>query len=95
MGYDLPDDVRDPTNFGVHFIQIVYFIFTMVVPLAFLLVLGVLWSFPMTIKQQKKIFVIAEIVNAWSAMEVFVLSLMASVLEIRQFAQFMIGPYCV
>lgn len=32
--------------------------------------------------------------NAWSALEVFQLSLLTSLLEIRQFAQFIIGNRC-
>jgi len=38
--------------------------------------------------------VFAEICNAWAAMEVFVLSIIACVAEIRQMALFMVEPYC-
>jgi hypothetical protein len=34
------------------------------------------------------------VLNAWSALEVFVVAIMAAVLEIRQFAQFVVGDKC-
>ncbi len=38
--------------------------------------------------------VLAEICNAWSAIEVFLLSVFASMLELSQFAAFMVGDHC-
>ena len=38
--------------------------------------------------------VFAEICNAWSAIEVFLLSVFASMLELSQFAHFMVGDHC-
>ena len=39
-------------------------------------------------------FLAAEVLDAWSALEVFMLSLLAAILEINQFAQFIVGDKC-
>jgi len=38
--------------------------------------------------------VLTEVLNAWSAIDVFVISILAALLEIQQFAQFIIGDRC-
>jgi len=38
--------------------------------------------------------VVTEVLNAWSAIDVFVISIVAALLEIEQFAQFIIGNRC-
>ena len=49
---------------------------------------------PMTLKNQNIAFIFAEICNAWSAIEVFLLSVFVSMLELSQFAAFMVGDHC-
>lgn len=39
-------------------------------------------------------YVAAEVLNAWSALDVFVVAIMAGVLEIQQFAAFIVGDKC-
>ena len=53
-----------------------------------------LWLLPLRAQAQRRLFVLAEVFNAWSAVDVFVLSVFAAILEIRQFAQFIIGDKC-
>lgn len=57
-------------------------------------VLQVLWLVPMTERVQWGTLVVAEIFNAWQGIDVFVLAILASILEISKFAQFMIGDMC-
>ncbi len=45
-------------------------------------------------KTLNKLFVAAEILSAWSTVDVFVVSIVAALMEIRQFAQFMLGGHC-
>ena len=59
-----------------------------------MLSLLVLWVMPLTLKAQRKIFVLTEVTNAWSGLEVFVVSIIAALLEIETFAQFLVAPYC-
>lgn len=94
MGNALPDASEHPDSFGSRFIQAVFFTYAFGVPFAHLVVLFVLWVFPMVPATQRRWFHVAEVLNAWSALEVFVVSVIAALLEIRQFAQFIIGSRC-
>ena len=94
IGEHIPDSVQDSSKFGVTWIQTCYFFFALAMPLVCLLSLFVLFVYPMTIKQQQKIFVLAEVTNAWSAIEVFVIAIVASLVEISPFSESMVGQHC-
>ena len=47
----------------------------------------VLWSVPMTLKTSRRLFNLVEIIAAWSALDVFLVSIMAAVLEIGALSQ--------
>jgi len=94
LGNELPDGSEHPNSFGIRWIQATYFTFIIAVPLAHLAVLLFLWLTPLTSRVQRKVFVVTEVFNAWSAVEVFVISIIAALLEIQQFAAFMVGDKC-
>jgi len=94
LGTSLPLSVKDPTNFGIICIQWTYFFFALIMPFACIIIVNIIFFFPMTLKVQNRFFVLAEICNAWSAIEVFLLSVFASMLELSQFASFMVGDHC-
>lgn len=94
LGLKLPDASPDPFSFGIRFIQVTFFIYGIAIPLFHLLSLLLLWLLPMSRKSQRNIYVLTEILNAWSAIDVFVISVIAALLEISQFAQFIIGDRC-
>ena len=48
----------------------------------------------MSYRAQKTIYVAAEIMYAWACLDVFIISILAAVLEISQFARFMVGDKC-
>ena len=48
----------------------------------------------MSLPSQQRFFVLTEILNAWSALEVFVVSVIVALLELPTFAQFIIGDMC-
>uniref|UniRef100_A0A6B2KY53 Uncharacterized protein n=1 Tax=Arcella intermedia TaxID=1963864 RepID=A0A6B2KY53_9EUKA len=79
---------------GSRYIQITFYLFAMVVPLLQLTVLLYMWMAPMPLHRLKKVMVIAEVFGSWGAVDVFVVSIVAAVLEIDQFAQFIIGGRC-
>jgi hypothetical protein len=54
----------------------------------------ILLMHPMTLQRQRSLLVAAEIANAWSAVEVFVLSIVAALLQISTFASFIIADKC-
>ena len=94
IGHHIPQSVQDPSSFGIHWIQTCYFFFALVMPLVCLMSLFVLFVIPMKMKQQQRVFVLLEITNAWSAIEVFVIAIVASLIEITPFSESMIGRHC-
>lgn len=94
LGMSLPLSVEDPKSFGVTIIQITFLFFALVMPFACLVTITILYYIPMTLRGQQIVFMLAEIANAWSAIEVFLLSVLASMLELSQFASFMVGDHC-
>jgi hypothetical protein len=94
IGNEMPASSGIPHNFGVRFIQLAYYLFALAMPVAFLIALVFLWVTPLSQGTQKGVVVLAEMVNAWNALDVFVISTIAAVVEIRQFAQFLVGDNC-
>lgn len=66
------------------FLMFQFFFLAMIVPLIRLILLTVLWSVPMTLRTAEQLHHFGEIVAAWSAMDVFLVAIMAAVFEIGQ-----------
>eukprot|EP01117_Protostelium_nocturnum_P011002 TRINITY_DN3992_c0_g2_i1.p1 TRINITY_DN3992_c0_g2~~TRINITY_DN3992_c0_g2_i1.p1 ORF type:complete len:982 (-),score=368.11 TRINITY_DN3992_c0_g2_i1:214-3159(-) len=94
LGKSISAAALHPDSFGIRFIQITFFFFAFIIPMAYLVSLSVLWFFPLTKKMQSKLIVFTEVTHAWSALEVFVVSVVASLLQLEQFSQFMLGGKC-
>jgi len=93
-GVALPDSAWHPNSIGIRYIQATWFCFAIAIPLCYMLLLLILWLTPMTAKLQRTVFVITEVFNAWSALDVVVVSIIAALLELQQFSQFIIGDRC-
>jgi len=65
-------------------------VFSGVTVLIFLGLLLVLWNVPLTVKGQRTFLVLAQVMNAWSGLDVFVVAILACVMEISQFADFIV-----
>ena len=94
LGIDVPGAYETPHDPTIIFTQVIYFLTVLVLPLAFLLNLIILWFVPMHRKAQKIFYNIAEILNAWSCIDVFVIAIFASLTEIGQFTKFIVGDKC-
>ena len=94
LGNALPESVEKSSGFGVASLQAAYFFFAVAAPFCCLFFLLVLFVYPLDLKQQFMLLTCAEIANAWSAVEVFCLSIVAAVLEISTFASFIVGDKC-
>lgn len=81
-------------DFFIQWMMASYFIFGLAMPLGCLLLLVVLWFCPLTLPTQRRLFVLTEVFNAWSALDVFCISIAAALLEIQQFAAFIVGDSC-
>jgi len=85
--------VREPSS-GILVLELAYYFFAVVPPFACLVVLLILLLCPMALNAQRFFVTLAEITNAWSAAEVFAISIIASLLEISTFASFIVGHKC-
>jgi len=94
LGAAIPRSVENPMSFGVYFLQLAYYFYAVVTPVSCLVILMVLLVCPLPLSRQRSLLVAAEIANAWSAVEVFVLSIIAALLQISTFASFIIGDKC-
>lgn len=94
LGAAIPKSVENPHTVGILFLQAAYYFYAVVTPMACLLGLTVLFVCPMPLRMQRSLLVLSEIANAWSAVEVFVLSICAALLQISTFASFIIGDKC-
>ena len=94
VGSAITASAQNPDGAGVIMIEVVFFIFALAVPLLHLISLLVIWLVPLKPVAQRRAFVMAEVLNAWSALEVFVVSIIAALVEISQFAEFIIGGNC-
>ena len=94
VGMAVPPHSGYPNDFAVRWMQISFFLFCLGMPLALLLALLTLWVLPLSISSQRQLFVLAEVLNAWSTLDVYCISILAALLEIQQFAAFIVGDSC-
>jgi len=79
---------------AVRWLQSMFIVYVLLVPFAYPVCLLVLWTAKLTNRVQRQLLVGCEVLAAWSALDVFVLSIAASVLEIERFAVFIVGDKC-
>ena len=94
LGQALRQNVEDPSSLGIIAFQVVYYFYTVVMPFACLLTLSVLLLVPLSLRRQLFLLTLSEITNAWSAIEVFALSILVAVWKMSSFASFMLGNRC-
>jgi hypothetical protein len=88
LGLSLPEHSINPSSFGIHWIEVFFLIFSGATILMQLVTLLVLWVKALTVGQQRKLLVFAQFVNSITGMDVFIVSICASVLQIEPYAQF-------
>eukprot|EP00913_Durusdinium_trenchii_P023188 g21767.t1 len=99
-GMKIPEASGDPDGFWILMLQgvgvdsRVFFLFAIIVVVVYHIILIVLWTAPMSTRMQKQFFLTAQVLNAWSGLDVFCVTILAGVLEIRQFADFIVGNKC-
>ena len=93
-GAHVLSSTANPSSFTAVLIVVIFFATAVVFPLLHLIVLIFIWLAPLTLKAQRRIFVLAEVLNAWSALDVYVVSCLAALLQLRQFALWIVGDSC-
>ncbi|GKY94027.1 hypothetical protein MPSEU_000369500 [Mayamaea pseudoterrestris] len=94
LGLSLRTSMQNPESLFIAALQGLYFFYTIIAPLGCLALLLILVLKPLTLKRRLFVMSLAEIANAWSAIEVFALSVFAAVMQTSTFAAFMVGDYC-
>eukprot|EP00475_Leptophrys_vorax_P003121 TRINITY_DN1180_c0_g1_i1.p1 TRINITY_DN1180_c0_g1~~TRINITY_DN1180_c0_g1_i1.p1 ORF type:complete len:481 (+),score=144.49 TRINITY_DN1180_c0_g1_i1:475-1917(+) len=79
---------------GVIFLWTVFLLFAVVVPCAQLLTLFCLWVIPLKRSTQKRALWAVEVLRAMGAIDVFIVSIIAALYELKQFVAFIIGDKC-
>ena len=88
----LPSSGSIPTGTAV--LWVTFMLFALVIPVVYLVLTSILYVVPLTLYEQRKIHVTVEVLHAWGALEVFVLAIVAALLELKQFAGFIVGGRC-
>ena len=80
--------------FGTRLLQVVFLSVALFMPLLSMLTLLFLWLAPLPRRIARGVLFACEVMHAWSALDVFGVSLLVALFEIRQFAKFIIGDRC-
>jgi len=94
LGFSVPESYENPNDKIIRFTQAIYFITVFIMPISTLLCIMFLWFAPLPRKTQQFFYNIAEILNAWSCLDVFVLAIIAAIMQISQFTEFIVGDKC-
>eukprot|EP00941_MAST-03F_sp_MAST-3F-sp1_P002101 g2101.t1 len=77
---------------GIYICVASYFLFSILVPMLQLFMMLILWMKPMTLKGLKLFFSVNEIVGAWSALPVLLVSLGAAIVELKPVSRAFFQP---
>ena len=95
IGELVPNASGEPDDTMVKWIAIMFLTFILAMPLAFCLSSLVLWYAPLShTKWAHRMLVTAEVFNAWSALDVFFITLAATFIGLRQFYGIVISGTC-
>jgi hypothetical protein len=74
-------------------ISLLFFVTTCFVPFLRLFGLAILWSLPLTLEQERRVFRWLEILSAWSSLDVFLLSLVIMSLQMKSSTEQLIADF--
>ena len=94
LGNSIVSNTGDNDTLGMYCLAAIFFFFVVIMPFTCLFISIVLLFVPLSLSHQQMLLISAEIAYAWSALDVFALSMIAAVLQISQFASFVIGDRC-
>lgn len=94
LGLGFPESTGYPDSFATRWLQVCFFLFGLGMPAAVLISSMILWFVPMSRSTQMKMLVITEIFNAWTALDVFCVSIITGLLELPLFTTFIVGDNC-
>jgi hypothetical protein len=84
VGETVPLASGKPNDVAVRWMEASYFAFGLGMPMGMLAAVTFMWLVPLSLKHQRLVLVVAEVLNAWSALDVFLGSICGALLEIQQ-----------
>mmetsp|Transcript_12556 Transcript_12556/g.31778 ORF Transcript_12556/g.31778 Transcript_12556/m.31778 type:complete len:691 (-) Transcript_12556:145-2217(-) len=88
------DNLSLATRIGEYFVVVVYYAFALVTPIMRMVACLVLWAAPLTTHQKEIMKSITSMLGTWSALDVFLVSVIASILEIGNLTSSIMGDAC-
>jgi hypothetical protein len=85
---------EDAPAFGILYQQMLYLLFALVFPLLVLIVALLLVTLQMSLFEFKVCFYALELGMAHASLDVFIVAIIAAVLQVNQFSQFLEKPFC-
>ena len=82
------------SELAVAYLATMYLLFAFVFPLLQITLLFGLYFARVDLRSLKILFYVCEIAGAWASLDVFIVSIVASVMQIDQFSHFLEGPLC-
>jgi len=89
-----PKSLERPELSGIVFLQFVYLAFAYALPICLCIFLGALFLIPMRLRDQKIVHMCTSLISSFAALDCFIVSIIASLVEINQFAKFLVGDHC-
>jgi hypothetical protein len=77
----------DPLSFEIQLTRVFLTLVTLLVPIAHIFLLMALYVAPLTLFSQWKLFYAVELISAWSALDLFCISVFSNVLELDELAK--------
>jgi len=75
---------------GSRMVQVIFFAFTLVIPMMLMVVLIVLWVVPLRLRAQRKMLTFCHFLDAWAAFDVFALAVVVAKVQFGQMASFLV-----
>ena len=94
IGKDLPISSQNPSGFGIIWLQVIYIFLSLLLPLWGLLVISILFYYPLSKDKMKKLLFYTEINFAWSMLGPLILSVIVSSKQLPVFANDIVQNEC-
>ena len=94
IGKKITNYSENPKQAAAILIQAVYFLTIFIIPLSLIINLIILWLIPLPRKIQKVYYFIVEILNSFSCLDVFIISMIVSILQFPKYIEGVIGKKC-
>eukprot|EP01012_Entosiphon_sulcatum_P009480 TRINITY_DN1533_c0_g1_i1.p1 TRINITY_DN1533_c0_g1~~TRINITY_DN1533_c0_g1_i1.p1 ORF type:complete len:1522 (+),score=246.47 TRINITY_DN1533_c0_g1_i1:64-4629(+) len=79
---------------GMYFLATAFLLLSLVVPLTEVIVMAYLWCVPMPLARRRVTYRILDRLNSWTSLDVFLLCVVASLVELPLFSTFIVGDKC-